>query len=753
MNNKFRRIIAAVLLAATAYTFAACGKLPHATTPAVTTPEATTPEATTPEVTTPEVTTPEVTTPEVTTPSVTTQSPEELKAQLREELDAVWEARWDHVDDPALASAFRALYALYDADALVSYFSSLWDKDTGAFYYAVSARDYIGFAPDLESTYQILNIVRGMGMLEEAQDLPTLLGASVTERIVRFVQGCQSEKDGYFYNPQFKDAGTVRLNRDLEQSVKLLDWLGAEPLYDLPSERLSSGYLGVPKYLSATPLSTNKYTDPAAMEAYVRGLITTTSLESWSNTLSSERTMFAAGGTIDELITILNSYQDAASGMWVVSKNADGTFLGHSGRNESIYSTVTASYKVTMIYNTAKTAVPNALAYTDTCIAVTLSDITPNTMPYLFNAWASLAHLRSNIRDRGTAADLAEYGERVRANGPAMVEQTIAYLSLFRKADGSYSYYQNASADYVYGTHVSLGRNEGDVNGTMLAIKSISDSVLSAFGYETVNLFGYKHADAFTAAVAGAKSIVKSPVENVTNDYTFEDGTAGENYTNSTFKPSPGIDTTFRAERNPSDPTDLVLCVGKHSTANTSGGSATFGLMDLAKLEAGQKLSFSVDLYVPSTVAFTEQSSNLALWQLRIRSGAGHFFMLEIKLPSATDAAGFLLGDNKSTKGGYKGTYGDGELFAFDTWYTLELVFDITDPDTSAPGFGGVEVKMNGETVATSMNFYAEDFTDKEDPASGTFKFRNESEIGLLIAPQMRTNGDLYIDDLVVAVK
>ena len=66
-------------------------------------------------------------------------------------------------DGDAIVAAVKQLYSLYSPDAYV-WLANLYDPDIGGFYYSVSARDTVGFLPDIESTNQALNFIINTGM-------------------------------------------------------------------------------------------------------------------------------------------------------------------------------------------------------------------------------------------------------------------------------------------------------------------------------------------------------------------------------------------------------------------------------------------------------------------------------------------------------------------------------------------------------------------------------------------------------------
>ena len=158
--------------------------------------------------------------------------------------------------------AVKQFFAMADENVYL-WLANLYDPDIGGFYYSNSARDTAGFLPDVESTFQGLNIVRGNGMFDDFGDdageqLRNALPKEMQDKIVSFVQGLQSDKDGYFHHPQWEgmdSAWTSRLNRDLSWSTGILTWFRATPLYTLPTNRSVSSEIELTDRLGGSSVS------------------------------------------------------------------------------------------------------------------------------------------------------------------------------------------------------------------------------------------------------------------------------------------------------------------------------------------------------------------------------------------------------------------------------------------------------------------------------------------------------------------
>ncbi len=81
----------------------------------------------------------------------------------------------------------------YDADFdVVKWIANLYDRDTGAFYYSNSARNYTGYLPDLISTDKALDI---MDMILECEGMTVsdFLGDEEIDKLVSFTKSLQKE--------------------------------------------------------------------------------------------------------------------------------------------------------------------------------------------------------------------------------------------------------------------------------------------------------------------------------------------------------------------------------------------------------------------------------------------------------------------------------------------------------------------------------------------------------------------------------
>ena len=134
---------------------------------------------------------------------------------------------WLAIEQTAPADLYQALRRLntfFDGAKVCEWMANLWDDDVGGFYYAASSRDNEPFRPDLESTNQITSWLMTNGAMD---DVNKSFPNEMKMKIVDFVKAMQSEKDGYFYHPQWpqgkENLNNDRYGRDLSWGVALIN--------------------------------------------------------------------------------------------------------------------------------------------------------------------------------------------------------------------------------------------------------------------------------------------------------------------------------------------------------------------------------------------------------------------------------------------------------------------------------------------------------------------------------------------------
>lgn len=143
-----------------------------------------------------------------------------------------------------VAAAFATMDAELFTPDVYEWMASLYDPETGAFYFSVSGRENYGYLTDIETTAQmsgLINTLFGTGYA----------GALTTEqqaKMVSWVQTLMSNRDGYNYHPQWGvNIGDSRRSRDYTYASTPYNALGVTGtrLYNDANYRLSGGKQGI----------------------------------------------------------------------------------------------------------------------------------------------------------------------------------------------------------------------------------------------------------------------------------------------------------------------------------------------------------------------------------------------------------------------------------------------------------------------------------------------------------------------------
>jgi hypothetical protein len=214
-------------------------------------------------------------------------------AEIERQLEGI-----GRTDAAVIKANLESFFSHYDANILI-WLANLYDRDEGGFYFSNSARDTVGYLPDVESTSMAFKLLDDGGMFKEfgglkAHGIPEFM----REPMTNWILGMQ-DPDGYFYHPQWgkEGSGDVRKGRDIDSVVYLLNRLGVRDVYyQIPGHKSSFNVIGKPATAAASlkslasPLgrstisavsnvvavaSTNLPTylqTPEAWEAYLEGL-------------------------------------------------------------------------------------------------------------------------------------------------------------------------------------------------------------------------------------------------------------------------------------------------------------------------------------------------------------------------------------------------------------------------------------------------------------------------------------------------
>ncbi len=427
-------------------------------------------------------------------------------------------------DAENLITALKDLYSLYTPN-VVEWFANLYyvnASNEGGYYYSNSARDnatvtYQGetypLLPDIESTNQALGFFTGSGMLRtySGENLPQFM----REQIVNFVLSCQ-RPNGYFYHDQWPDALTdtkiSRRSRDLNWATNILSSFGAKPYYDTPNGvkgvgapaealtmGLSASEVSAVSYVVAQSTAVNKNLESlATFKSYLNGFETSTTRNIANHSYSIGNELATQTSEILQRDKELNlSGENSLAGTLIKWLNDNqNTETGHWHHTQNYYG-VNGLLKISGIYNNLGAVLPNADKATESAIAAITSDENMGAVVDIYNPWFAISNIIKNIRTHGNETDNANADALVaRLRGElavAAISASKAKIAPFKKADGSFSYEPDRSASTSQGMPVAINnKNEGDVNGTVIAISGLIGNIFDALELGNVQpaLFG-----------------------------------------------------------------------------------------------------------------------------------------------------------------------------------------------------------------------------------------------------------------------
>ncbi len=443
----------------------------------------------------------------------------------------------------------RVIYSTLYGEDLYMWLANLWDPVNGGFYYSNSARDNVGFLPDIESTAQALSFMDQSGLLEEYGDsYASAISGKMRESLLSFAMSLQSPKDGFFYHPQWgTNIGTSRRGRDLDWSTSIITNLGGTPLYDAPNGvkgslgapgvsptkvtgRLSVGTVQAVSKVKPTASTSSYLKSIEAFKAFLDGLPLDTYSYSAGNTLNAIRREIQAAGDnyVKFLVDYLYEKQNPQNGLWeetVSYESVNGLF--------KIGSTISAlGYKINYTSAAMNSAMQMAMTpelYPETDVHVCS----------IYNMWEVMGFLISSASKYEGATMAGHYRNMVRENAEELIRITKEKMLVFKKNDGGFSYFENNTNTYSQGAVVAVkDAVESDVNATCILGTGTVRGIFDALGVEHVPMYYAEDGRYFLETIDSLGAIIKDeltsnvPTERVA---TFTDGAFDTLYLNSYF--------------------------------------------------------------------------------------------------------------------------------------------------------------------------------------------------------------------------
>ena len=411
---------------------------------------------------------------------------------VRERRSTLRESAYAEVKEKIGVSALDEMRRLYDIfdEKIYIWLSGLWDRDAGAFYYSESARDTHLYLPDIESTVQALKFLNTSGMIRAGEgNYITRIPTFVRDGVVKFAHSLQ-DPDGYFYHPQWgKNISVSRRGRDLSWAKNLLLEAGEKPRYLLPTEKAPDGKksASLPEYLQ----------NIEAFKKYLGEMDLTKDSYYIGNIIESTVSQISAAGKEFEsyLTEWLNSQNRADNGLWETQIN---------------YASVNGLMKMSGNYPHLRAVLPHAKASLTSAISAAISDERMKFVCEAYNPWAAIGNIFKANKDAPDKLELDALRKHLIDNAPALIRKTREKIAVFRKTDGSYSYFKRMSCAVSQRAPAAVPRtNEGDVNATTICVGSTVRSMRTALNIPAIPIFAPEDGDLFFELLECAPKIEK----------------------------------------------------------------------------------------------------------------------------------------------------------------------------------------------------------------------------------------------------
>ena len=637
----------------------------------------------------------------------------------------VYDKTWGELEktaDPDVFAALVKLSKMYDGSAIVDWMANLWEPFIcvcgecdpegemscygGAFYYANSARDYKGFLPDMENTYFVLNWMQANGALKKYGDA---LPEDIKAKLIKFTQSLQSEADGYFYHPQWgTNITTDRRGRDLRNATGVLEALGAKALYPTALDRLEgkataalTERLGISAAVAVSAVvSVAEFEDSLGSEAeYMTWLVEITKGDDMfvnsagAHVINSVQGQIEAAGYLDITLDYLDAQQEKLFKEQKAAYDADPVNnpepTGLWQRTVD-YNAVWGLLKLAPFYTSGNREIKYAEYAIKTCVGCIMIDADEGGdyhMNDVYNQWSGASNLVNNVKKHNPGI-LDKIYAIASEHVTEMIDKTVAKLAKFIHEDGTYGYNQGTSAPSLYGSLVSLGLPEGDVNATNLAC-SMYRSVFTVLGVDVIPLCDYRDGERFIEIISNATTVYfdKKDVPRPDPIFFDEEPTTMETNFNG------GSATVVKDPKNPDNSVLKIQCTPDAS----SGDWVVFDQEYSDKAHSCYIMEF--DLYVEH-ISATNWTGNA--FQIRI----GESYMIEVVRD--TDKGNVFLRDN-STTSSIDDTTDLGCHFNYGEWINIRLEYYKNYKNDGTPI---IKVFINDTLTCTSTNYYGS--LDKE---------------------------------------
>lgn len=452
--------------------------------------------------------------------------------------DTLVKANVENAD--AIVNGISNIYGNMYSGEILTWIASLYDPDIGGFYYSNSARDTVGFYPDLESTSQATAMLERLGIVSAASNnfyfTTELVGETIHNTMLNWVRGLQSAEDGCFYHPQWDSAAASRVGRDIDSAIHLFGRLQERPYYDIPGVT-DKNYQGIGAPAVATSALTGKLS--ASGISAVSKIVavaddTTSSLPTYLQSIGNWATYLAglgfnetgrsypAGNTISSIHRLVtqadNDYAAAKEAETAPDISAYSQYIPNYLTTTTPYVDYLENYlnsiqadngfweagtptwaglnglmKISAAYGSYGRTIQKSLAAFNSSLQVAQTGrLGTESACYIFNAWTCLSSMLRLVRtadaENGTD-NFATAKTNLLAAAPNLIAISYDVYShhALKNEDGEvygFSYYEDSPMNYSQGAHVAHSAYpEADINSTMLATSSFLGVLFSTLNY------------------------------------------------------------------------------------------------------------------------------------------------------------------------------------------------------------------------------------------------------------------------------
>ncbi len=649
----------------------------------------------------------------------------------------------DEEDDAKVAEALDALYVIlggdelaqstleeiikfrsFASDELIRWLANLYDPETGGFYYSNSGRNTIGYAPDIESTEQALNLLSSSGALSAIGYSPANLPSWMKEALVNWIKPMQ-DTNGYFYHPQWgkelTDSRFARRGRDLWRAENILNWCGAKPTYNTPNgtqgdytlidgtrvdaagtpvskagltERLGASAAYAVSKISTLKLTAGTYPshmkDEATFLAYLNSFdikhdsyYAGNEIASQAKEIANRETQLKAEGSSWSIKATLekwlNESQNPENGLWY--------YVAEGSEKYSIYDGVNGLLKISALYNEVGIEFPNPIEAIESAIKGIYTDEDPLTVCYTYNTWFSVLNIFKNLETFSTNPEetektIAQIRGELLEDAPNAIRITREKVAKFLKDDGSFSYYQQRTSHGSMGMPVAVPNvNEGDVNATLICAISTAGYMYQVLGIEEYmpSLYGRSTWYEFLNIIDDIGDVIKNEIKDDPT-LAFDDYDLGQT-----------PDEVFY---------DYNYSSGSITVVNDElHGKKGKVLKFESPADGGDRIQ--IDCTNPlSTNSYVFET------EMCVESGRSSGYCVQIVMGDCYMLALRIVGDrvqifDTSSASTIKKEVEFGYSVALDEWFKLRMEYYVGDHDTVR-----AKVYVNDKLIAVSDNYY-----------------------------------------------